>query len=194
MNRTSGGDGISAELFKILKYDAVKVLCSICQQILETQHQPQESKKCSSQSQRKAMPKNVQTTYDCAYFTCQQDNAQNPSSQASIVHEARNSRCTSWIQKRQRNQGSNCQQCWIIEKAREFQKNIYCCFIDQSKAFECGSQQTGKLLKRQEYKATLHVSGSNWSRGNNQNHTWNNGLVQNWERSISRLYIDTLFI
>ena len=34
----NGGDGISAELFKILKYDAVKVLCSICQQILETQH------------------------------------------------------------------------------------------------------------------------------------------------------------
>ena len=78
--------------------------------------------------------------------------------------------------------------------SREFQKNIYCCFIDQSKAFECGSQQTGKPLKRQEYKATLHVSGSNWSRGNNQNWTWKNGLVQNWEMSISRLYIATLFI
>ena len=37
-NKASGGDGISAELFKILKYDAVKVLCSICQQFLETQH------------------------------------------------------------------------------------------------------------------------------------------------------------
>ena len=32
--------------------------------------------------------------------------------------------------------------CWIIEKAREFQKNIYFCFIDYAKAFECGSQQT----------------------------------------------------
>ena len=30
--------------------------------------------------------------------------------------------------------------CWIIEKAREFQKNI--CFIDYTKAFNCGSQQT----------------------------------------------------
>ena len=30
---------------------------------------------------------------------------------------------------------------WIIEKAREFQKNIYFCFIDYAKAFDCGSQQ-----------------------------------------------------
>ena len=30
--------------------------------------------------------------------------------------------------------------CWIIEKAREFQKNIYFCFIDYTKAFDCGSQ------------------------------------------------------
>ena len=32
--------------------------------------------------------------------------------------------------------------CWIIEQAREFQKNIYFCFIDYAKAFVCGSQQT----------------------------------------------------
>ena len=31
---------------------------------------------------------------------------------------------------------------WIIEKAREFQKNIYFCFIDYAKAFDCRSQQT----------------------------------------------------
>ena len=30
--------------------------------------------------------------------------------------------------------------CWIIKKAREFQKNIYLCFIDYAKAFDCGSQ------------------------------------------------------
>ena len=35
---------------------------------------------------------------------------------------------------------------WIVEKAREFQKNI--CFIDYAKAFDCGSQQTRKLFKR----------------------------------------------
>ena len=37
MNKASGGDGISAELFQILKDDAVKVLHSICQQIWKTQ-------------------------------------------------------------------------------------------------------------------------------------------------------------
>ena len=37
MNKASGGDGIPAELFQILKYEAVKVLHSICQQIWKTQ-------------------------------------------------------------------------------------------------------------------------------------------------------------
>ena len=37
MNKASGGDGVPAELFQILKDDAVKVLYSICQQIWETQ-------------------------------------------------------------------------------------------------------------------------------------------------------------
>ena len=32
--------------------------------------------------------------------------------------------------------------CWIMEKAREFQKNMYFCFIDYAKAFDCGTQQT----------------------------------------------------
>ena len=34
--------------------------------------------------------------------------------------------------------------CWIIEKAREFQKNIYFCFIDYAKVFDSGSQQTAE--------------------------------------------------
>ena len=38
--------------------------------------------------------------------------------------------------------------CWIIEKAREFQKNIYFCFIDYAKAFDCGSQQTVENSER----------------------------------------------
>ena len=37
--------------------------------------------------------------------------------------------------------------CWIIEKAREFQKNTYFCFIDYTKVFDCVPQQTGKFLK-----------------------------------------------
>ena len=57
-NKASGGDGIPAELFKILKGDAVKVLHSIC---LSTGHRTGKSQ-FSFQSQRRAMPKNVQTT------------------------------------------------------------------------------------------------------------------------------------
>ena len=63
MNKASGGDGIPVELFQILEDDAVKVLHSICQQIWKTQQWPQDWKrKFSFQSQRKAMPKNAQTT------------------------------------------------------------------------------------------------------------------------------------
>ena len=62
-NKASGGDGILAELFQILKDDAVKVLHSICQQIWKIHQWPRTGKgQFSSQSQRKAMPKNAQTT------------------------------------------------------------------------------------------------------------------------------------
>ena len=63
MSKASGGDGIPVELFQILKDDAVKVLHSICQQIWQTQQWPQD-RKCqfAFESQRKAMPNNVQTT------------------------------------------------------------------------------------------------------------------------------------
>ena len=37
---------------------------------------------------------------------------------------------------------------WIIEKAREFQKNIYFCFTDYAKAFDCGSQHTVEKYSR----------------------------------------------
>ena len=61
-NKASGSDGISAELFQILKDDAIKVLHSMYQQIWKTQQWPQDWKRSAFQSQRKAMPKNVQTT------------------------------------------------------------------------------------------------------------------------------------
>ena len=64
MNKASGDDRIPDELFQILKDDAVKVLHSICQQIWKTQQWPERTGKgkFSFQSQRKAIPKNAQTT------------------------------------------------------------------------------------------------------------------------------------
>ena len=48
---------------------------------------------------------------------------------------------------------------WIMEKAKEFQKNIYFCFIDYTQSFWlCESQQTGKFLNSWEYQTTLPVS------------------------------------
>ena len=62
MNKARGGDGTPAELFQMLKGDAVNVWHSICQQIWKTQQWPQGWKgQFSLQSQRKVMPKNVQT-------------------------------------------------------------------------------------------------------------------------------------
>ena len=64
MNKASGGDGIPVELFQILKDNAVKVLYSIYQQIwkkLSSGHKTGKGQ-FSFQSQRKAMPKNAQTT------------------------------------------------------------------------------------------------------------------------------------
>ena len=62
MNKASGGDGIPAEVFPILKDDAVKVLHSTCQHIwkMSSGHNTGICQ-FSFQSQRKAMPKNVQT-------------------------------------------------------------------------------------------------------------------------------------
>ena len=62
-NKANGSDGIPIELFQILKEDAVKVLHSICQQIWKTRSGHKTGKgQFSFQSQRKAMPKNAQTT------------------------------------------------------------------------------------------------------------------------------------
>ena len=62
-NKASGDDGIPAELFQVLKEDAVKVLHLICQQIWETQQWSQDWKgQFSFQSQRRAISKNIQTT------------------------------------------------------------------------------------------------------------------------------------
>ena len=62
-NKASGSDGIPAELFQIMKDDAVKVLHSKCQQIWKTQQWPQDWKRSVFiPFQRKAIPKNVEAT------------------------------------------------------------------------------------------------------------------------------------
>ena len=49
--------------------------------------------------------------------------------------------------------------CWIIEKARQFQKNIYFCFIDYAKAFDCvDHNKLWKILQEIEYQTTCPAS------------------------------------
>ena len=138
-NKASGGDRIPVELFQILKDDVVKLLHSICQQIWKTQQWPQDwkrsvfipipkkgnAKECSNyhtialiSQASKAMLKILQARLQ------QYMNRELPDVQGGF----RKDRGT-------RYQIVNIH--WIMEKAREFQKNIYFYFIDYAKAFDC---------------------------------------------------------
>ena len=87
---------------------------------------------------------------------------------------------------------------WIMEKAREFQKNNYFCIIDYAKAYDCvGHNKLWKIL--QDMGIPYHVTCllRNLYAGQEttvRNWTWNNRLVPNRERRTLRLYIVTLFI
>ena len=82
-----------------------------------------------------------------------------------------------------------------MEKAREFQKNIYLCFIDYIKAFDCvDHNRLWKLLQEMGVPDHLTCLLRHLSRSNGWNWTWNNRLVPYWDRSTSRLYVVTLLI
>ena len=122
----------------------------------------------------------------------QQGNAQNPSSQASTVCEPRTSRCTSQIRKDRETRDQIVNIHWIIEKAREFQKNIYFCFIDYAKAFDCvDHNELWKILKEMGIPEHLTCLLRNLNAGQETTVRTRHGtmpLVQNRERK-TRLYI-----
>ena len=86
---------------------------------------------------------------------------------------------------------------WIMEKARQFQKNIYFCFIDYVKAFDCvDHNKLWEILKEMGIPDHLTCLLRNLYAGQEATvrMTWNNRLVPNRKRSMSRLYIVTLLI
>ena len=86
---------------------------------------------------------------------------------------------------------------WIIEKAREFQKNIYYWFINYAKAFDCvDHNKLWKILSDGNIRPPYLSPEKPVCRpkGNSYNQTWNKELVPNWERITSRQYIVTLLI
>ena len=134
INKASGGDRIS-ELFQVLKDDAVKVLHSICQQISKTQQWPQDWKR----SVFIPTPKKGNTKGCSNYCTIEfishaskvmlkilQARLQQYVNRELLDVQAEFRKC-----RRTRDQIANIH--WIIEKAREFQKNIYFCLVD----FDC---------------------------------------------------------
>ena len=139
MNKAGGDDEIPVELFQILKDDAVKLLDPRCQEIWKTQQWPQDWKR----SIFIPIPKKGNTKEYANYHTIalishaskvmlrilqarvqQYMNRELPDLQAGFRKSRGN-----------RNQIANI--CWIIKKAREFQKSIYFCFIDDTNAFDC---------------------------------------------------------
>ena len=150
MNKTSGGDGIPVELFEILKDDAVKVLHSICQQIWKTQQWPQDWKK----SVFIPIPKkgnakecsNYRTTALISHKSKVMLKILQARLQQYINRELPDAQARLRKGRRTRDQIANIG--WIIKKAREFQKNIYFCFIYYDKAFDCVDQnKLWKILK-----------------------------------------------
>ena len=73
----------------------------------------------------------------CTHLTHQQNNAQNSPSQASTVHEPWTSDVQAGFRKGRGTRDHVANIHWIIKQAREFQKNIYFCFTDCTKAFDC---------------------------------------------------------
>ena len=179
----------------------MKVLHSICQQTWKTQHGHRTGKgQFSSQSQRKAIPKNAQTT------------AQLHSSHTSkVMLKILQVRLQQYMNRElpdvqagfKKGRGTRDQIAnisWIIKKARQFQKNIYFCFIDYAKAFDCvDHNKLWKILKEMGLPGHLTCLLRNLYAGQEAtvrtgHGTWDNRLVPNRKRSTSRLYIVTLLI
>ena len=137
MNKASGGDGILAELFKILKDDAVKLLHSTCQKIWKTQQWPQDWKR----SVFIPIPKKGNAKECSNYHTSAL--ISHASRVMLTILQARLQQCINRVLpdvragfrkgRGTRDQIANIH--WIIEKASELQKNTYFCFIDYAKAF-----------------------------------------------------------
>ena len=148
-NKASGCDGISAELFQVLKDGAVKVLHSICQQIWKTQQWPQDwkrsvfipipkkdnAKECSNYCTIALISHAIKIMLKILQARLQQYmNRELLNVQAGF---RKGSRTRDQIDIR-----------WIIEKSREFQKNIHFCFIAYAKAFDCvDHNKLWKILK-----------------------------------------------
>ena len=150
MNKASGGDGIPVELFQILKDDAVKVLHSIYQQIWKTQQWPQDWKRSAfiliPKKDNAKKCSNYHTIALISYASKLMLKILQARLQQYVNHEPPDVQAGFRKGRRTRNQIANI--CWIIKKAREFQKNIYFYFTDYAKICDCiDHNKLWKILK-----------------------------------------------
>ena len=151
-NKASGSDGITVELFQILKDAAAKVLYSICQQIWKTQQWPQDWKR----SVFIPVPKKGNAKECSNYHTI----ALIPHASKLMLKilQARLQQYMNWelpdvqgeFRKGRGTQNSSCQPSLNHrKKSREFQKSIYFCFTDYAKALDCvDHNKLWKILKQ----------------------------------------------
>ena len=147
--------------FKILKDDTVKVPYSIFQQIWKTQQWPQDWKiSVSFQSQRRSLPKTVQTTaqLDSSHMLIKVVlKIFQASFQQYMNHKLPDVQAGFRKGRGIRDQIANI--CWIIEKQETSRKKIYFCFIDYTKALTLWiTTNCRKFFKRWEYQTTLPAS------------------------------------
>ena len=144
MNKSSEGNGIPAELFQILKDDAVKVLHSMCWQIWKTQQWSQDWKRSifipiTNQDNSKeclnyraivlvSHSSNVMLKFFRLGFSYMWINWELPGYELDLEKAEEPIKIANIH--------------WIIEKTREFQTDIYFCFVDYISLWLCESQQT----------------------------------------------------
>ena len=150
INKASGGDGNPVELFQILKDEAVKLMHSVCQQIWKIQQWPQDWKRSVFISIPKKGNAKECSNYCTIALISHTSKVMLKILQASLqqyMHHELPDVQTSFRKGRgTRDQIANI--CWIIKKARDFQKNIYFCSIDYAKVFDCvDHNKLWKILK-----------------------------------------------
>ena len=153
-NISSGGDGIPAELFQILKDDAALNMPAIW----KTQQWPQDWKRSVFiPIPKKDNAKNVQNYHTIALIShVSKVILKIPQArlQQSVNCELSDVQASFRKGRGTRDQIANI--CWIIEETREFQKNIYFCFIDYAKAFDCvDHNKLWKILQEMEIQGHL---------------------------------------
>ena len=135
--------------------------------------------------------------YNCTHFTCQQGYAPNPSSYASAIWEPRTFRCTTELRKCK---GPEIKLPTFVGsqgiRGEIPMNHIFLLHLTTLKILAVWITQTVKILKVIGIPDhfTCILRNLCRSRRNTQNWTQNNGLVPNWERTVSRLYIVTLLI